>query len=127
MLCRSSMRASSVRRRTLSATASSSGQQVQGPAHMVHGDYTLTSAPQRLRDLAQPPGANDTLRRDEALLIKQRDTAGPLASSGGAKSDGDDSQAACTFSFHSAFEDPMTPADAPERWSIEVRCVALYD
>jgi len=38
------------------------GQQVQGPAHLVHGDYTLTSAPQRLRDLAKPPGLNDTLR-----------------------------------------------------------------
>lgn len=37
------------------------GQQVQGPAHLVHGDYTLTSAPQRLRDLAKPPGGNDTL------------------------------------------------------------------
>ena len=30
------------------------GQQVQPPARVVHGDYTLTSAPQRLRDLAQP-------------------------------------------------------------------------
>ena len=38
------------------------GQQVQGPAHVVHGDYTLTSAPQRLRDLAQPPSANDTVQ-----------------------------------------------------------------
>jgi len=38
------------------------GQQVQGPAHLVHGDYTLTSAPQRLRDLAEPPTGNDTVR-----------------------------------------------------------------
>ncbi|MFT5176904.1 MAG: hypothetical protein ACI8W7_005104, partial [Gammaproteobacteria bacterium] len=38
------------------------GQQVQGPARIVHGDYTLTSAPQRLRDLAKPPTGNDTLR-----------------------------------------------------------------
>ena len=38
------------------------GQQVQGPAHLVHGDYTLTSAPQRLRDLARPPTLNDTYR-----------------------------------------------------------------
>ena len=38
------------------------GQQVQGPAHVVHGDYTLTSAPQRLRDLARPPTLNDTYR-----------------------------------------------------------------
>ena len=188
------------------------GQQVQGPAQVVHGDYTLTSAPQRLRDLAKPPGQNDTLRtilsaeetlldaaevervldggryaiinlwrniaeapvgshplalcdaasvrpehlvvfeihysdrigenyfakhadghqwyfypaltRDEALLIKQWDSVGELARSDGAKAD---AEAPCTFSFHSAFEDPATAPDAPERWSIEVRCVALYD
>ncbi len=191
------------------------GQQVQGPAHLVHGDYTLTSAPQRLRDLAKPPGANDTLRtllpdgealldpaevervldggrfaivnlwrniaqgpveshplalcdaatvrpehlvvfeihyhdrigenyfakhsdghrwyfypaltRDEALLIKQWDSDGALARSNGADPDAADPDAPCTFSFHSAFEDPATAPDAPERWSIEVRCVALYD
>ncbi len=191
------------------------GQQVQGPAHVVHGDYTLTSAPQRLRDLTSPPGANDTLHtllaegdslldkeaveqaltggrfaiinvwrniaqepvathplalcdassvdpehlvvfeihyqdrigenyfakhadghrwyfypaltRDEALLIKQWDSAGDLARSEGARGDGAGGDAPCTFSFHSAFEDPATPPDAPERWSIEVRCVALYD
>jgi len=193
------------------------GQQVQGPAHMVHGDYTLTSAPRRLRDLTQPPKTNDTLRgvvlgeqqslippgqaervlaeggrfaiinvwrniapepvathplalcdaqtvrpedlvvfeiqyqdrigenyfakhsprhewfyypgisRDEALLIKQWDSAGPMARTGGARSDDSDAAAPCTFSFHSAFEDPSTPPDAPDRWSIEVRCFALYD
>ncbi len=191
------------------------GQQVQGPAHVVHGDYTLTSAPQRLRDLTKPSGANDTLRnllqagealldpaevervlsdgrfaiinlwrniarepvathplalcdaasvqpehlvvfeihyhdrvgenyfakhadshrwyfypgltRDEALLIKQWDSFGALARSNGANPDAADPDAPCTFSFHSAFEDPTTPTDAPERWSIEVRCVALYD
>lgn len=31
------------------------GQEVQGPAHVVHGDYTLMSAPQRLRDLTLAP------------------------------------------------------------------------
>jgi hypothetical protein len=191
------------------------GQQVQGPAHVVHGDYTLTSAPRRLRDLTEPPGVNDTLRtiladgeslldaaaveaalaggrfaiinlwrniadapvathplalcdatgvdpedlvvfeihyhdrvgenyfakhadshrwyyypaltRDEALLIKQWDSAGELARSNGAAPDAVGPDAPCTFSFHSAFEDPATPPDAPERWSIEVRCVALYD
>ena len=190
------------------------GQQVQGPAHLVHGDYTLTSAPQRLRDLAKPPSVNDTLRavlpdgealldteaveralgggrfaiinvwrniaeapvvtdplalcdagtvqpehlvvfeihyhdrigenyfakhaddhrwyyypaltRDEALLIKQWDSDGMLARSGGADPDAADPNAPCTFSFHSAFEDPAIPPDAPDRWSIEVRCVALY-
>lgn len=198
-----------------SQTRIDGGQQVQAPAHMVHGDYTLDSAPQRLRDLARPPTGNDTLRpflaegaslipseavedalrkagrfaivnvwrniaeepvaahplalcdaqtvdpedlvvfeihyedrvgenyfakhaprhvwytypgitRDEALLIKQWDSAGTLARSGGAEGDASDSHAPCTFSFHSAFKDPRTPPDAPDRWSIEVRCVALY-
>ena len=193
------------------------GQQVQGPAQMVHGDYTLTSAPQRLRDLTNPPKTNDTLRgvvlqeghaliradeaarvladdgrfaiinvwrniaeepvathplalcdaqtvhtdnlvvfeiqyqdrigenyfakrspehqwfyyphitRNEALLIKQWDSAGPLARSKGAKTDASNPQAPCTFSFHTAFEDPSTPPDAPDRWSIETRCFVLYD
>ncbi len=191
------------------------GQQVQGPAHVVHGDYTLRSAPERLQQLAKPPSGNDTLRallppgvslvdpevagpalagdarfaiinvwrniahepvathplalcdgqsvvpedlvvfeihyqdrigenyfakhgarhawytypgmtRDEALLIKQWDSAGPLAASRGQRADGDDLAAPCTFSFHSAFEDPATAPDAPERWSIEVRCIAVY-
>jgi len=190
------------------------GQQVQGPAHLVHGDYTLTSAPQRLRDLACPPALNDTYRtalpdrgtllepeaveraiedgrfaivnvwrsiarepvathplalcdaatvypeelvvfeihyrdrigenyfakhaprhrwyfwsgmtRDEALLIKQWDSAGELARTEGARADADGAGQTCTFSFHSAFEDPASPPDAPDRWSIEVRCAALY-
>lgn len=189
------------------------GQQVQGPARVVHGDYTLTSAPRRLRDLTRPPGANDTiapllrdgealldrdrtehairdgrfaiinvwrnivaepvetnplalcdaatvhpedlvvfeihysdrvgenyfarhadrhrwfmyphLTRDEALLIKQWDSAGELARSEGAR--GDIAGQPCTFSFHSAFRDETTRDDAPDRWSIEVRCVVLYD
>ena len=193
------------------------GQQVQGPAQIVHGDYTLTSAPQRLRDLTKPPKMNDTLRgvvlqegqslirpdeaarvlaeggrfaiinvwrniakepvathplalcdaqtvrpedlvvfeiqyqdrvgenyfakhspghrwfyypqitRDEALLIKQWDSAGPLARSQGAKGDASNPQSPCTFSCHSAVEDPSTPPDAPDRWSIETRCFVLYD
>lgn len=189
------------------------GQQVQGPAHVVHGDYTLTSAPKRLRDLTLPPKENDTIRplvadgeslldsvaaeeainngrfaiinlwrsiapepvatnpmalcdaalvspedlvvfeihysdrvgenyfakrsdrhrwffypsmtRDEALLIKQWDSSGRMARSEGAESDGTDGES-CTFSFHTAFEDPATQADAPDRWSIEVRCMVLY-
>ena len=66
------------------------------------------------------------LTRDEALLIKQWDSAGGLARSKGAKADAESPEAPCTFSFHSAFEDPTTALDAPDRWSIEVRCVALY-
>lgn len=193
------------------------GQQVQGPALMAHGDYTLTSAPQRLRDLAVAPKLNDTLRgvvleegqsliaehdaaralapggrfaiinvwrsiavepvvtlplalcdaqsvladdlvvfeihyqdrvgenyfakhsprhqwsyypemtRDEALLIKQWDSAGPLARSQGARSDSSDPDSPCTFSFHTAFVDASTHVDAPDRWSIETRCLVLYD
>lgn len=194
---------------------SEGGQLVQPPLHMVHGDYTLTSAPQRVRDLAKSPTNNDTfgtllsegetlldeadveralgsgrfaiinlwrniaeepvathplalcdaakvhpedlvvfeihyadrigenyyakhtdqhqwyfysaMTRDEALLIKQWDSAGELARSEGRNADALNPDASCTFSFHSAFEDPMAPADAPDRWSIEVRCVALFN
>jgi hypothetical protein len=198
-----------------SRTRIAGGQQVQAPAHMVHGDYTLDSAPQRLRDLGRPPTGNDTLRpflaegaslippetvdaalrdagrfaivnvwrniaeepvvthplalcdaqtvapedlvvfeihyedrvgenyfakhaprhgwytypgvtREEALLIKQWDSAGALAGSNGAEGDAGSGEVPCTFSFHSAFEDPRTPPEAPDRWSIEVRCAVLY-
>ncbi|MDA1077249.1 MAG: CmcJ/NvfI family oxidoreductase [Proteobacteria bacterium] len=191
------------------------GQNVQGPAHVVHGDYTLWGAPERLRQLTEPPAGNDTLRgvlsegaslltqadveralgeagryaiinvwrniddqpvathpmalcdgltvapqdlvvfeihypnrigenyfakysaahqmyyypamtADEALLIKQWDSAGALARSAGEQGDGQVGDGPCTFSFHSAFVDPDTPDDAPDRWSIEVRCVVLY-
>lgn len=196
----------------------SGGQQVQQPIHFVHGDYTLDSAPKRLRDLAGPPGINDTLgavlgadesllnpdavsrmldsdgrfafinvwrniddtpvvseplalcnsqsvapedlvvfeihypdrigenyfakyasrhewwyypavTRDEALLIKQWDTAGTFARTGGSRGDasGDSGESGCTFSFHTAFTDPGAPVGAPDRQSIEVRCVALFD
>ncbi len=188
---------------------------MQAPAHLVHGDYTLDSAPQRLRDLGRPPTGNDTLApflaegtslippgtveaalrdggrfaivnvwrniadepvathplalcdaqtvapedlvvfeihyadrvgenyfakhaprhawytypgitREEALLIKQWDSAGTLARSGGSEGDSGGARVPCTFSFHSAFEDPRTPPDAPDRWSIEVRCAVVY-
>ncbi len=193
------------------------GQEVQEPAHDVHGDYTLTSGPQRLCDLARPPSINDTLclvldegqalldpdrveralgetgrfaiinlwrniapapvaihplalcdgqtvnpedlvvfeihyhdrigenyfakpakqhewwyypamTRDEALLIKQWDSAGELARSGGARADSSigGGHAPCSFSFHTAFTDRATPPDAPDRESIEVRCIVLY-
>jgi len=194
------------------------GQQVQGPARTVHGDYTLTSGPQRLRDLAKPPSANDTLRsilgestpllkhdmvdqvldtkgrfaiinvwrniadepvanhplalcdgqsvspedlvvfeihyhdrvgenyfakhadqhswwyypamtRDEVLLIKQWDSIGELAQSDGARADSSagGEQAPCTFSFHTSFKDLTIPPEAPDRQSIEVRCIVLYN
>ena len=190
------------------------GQDVQGPAHIVHGDYTLRSARDRLIQLTEASSVNDTLRqvvpegqglipkdaanpalddggrfaiinvwrnieaepvathplalcdgqsvqpedlvvfeihmpdrvgenywakydeqhlfycspamtRSEALLIKQWDSAGLLAQSRGAKADYM-ADGPCTFSFHSAFYDAQTPKDAPDRWSIEVRCMVLY-
>jgi hypothetical protein len=190
------------------------GQKVQGPLRMVHGDYTLTSGPQRLWDLSRPPHVNDTMRpfldegkslipmdlaeralapsgrfalinvwrniapepvrrdplgfcdartihpedlavlelhyadrigenyvthhadghrwfhysnllRDEAVLIKQWDSAGAFARSEGKRPDRGESP--CTMNFHSAFEDPATPDDAPERRSIEVRCAVIFD
>lgn len=192
------------------------GQQVQGPAKIVHGDYTLVSAPQRLRDLTLPPKANDTLHsvlaagtslltqemvdrsladsgrfaiinlwrniveqpvqtnplamcdgqtvnpsdlvtfeihyhdrigenyfakhqqnhqfyfypemtRDEPLLLKQWDSNGLMARSNGELSDSAESAGPCTFSFHSAFSDLSSPDNAPDRWSIEVRCIVIYD
>jgi len=191
------------------------GQQVQAPLHMVHGDYTMTSAPQRLQDLVKPPTRNDTYRstlaegetllkqadvdralnggrfaiinlwrniasepvathplalcdaalvapedlvvfeihyadrigenyyakhsrnhrwffypemtRNEALLIKQWDSDGELSRSNGKSADSARPGGASTFSFHSAFVDPSVADGAPDRWSVEVRCVALFD
>lgn len=31
------------------------------------------------------------------------------------------------FVFHTAFEDPTTPANAPDRFSIECRCIACFE
>jgi hypothetical protein len=38
------------------------GRIVQSPAQAVHNDFTLTSAPRRVREAALPPGINDTVR-----------------------------------------------------------------
>ena len=202
--------------RGVQGQALTGGQAVQPPAKVVHGDYTLTSGPQRLRDLAKAPSENDTYRallgsdetlleaplveellgtgrrfalinvwqniadepvasdplalcdaqtvhpedlvvfelhysdrigenywakhadrhrwyaypkltNAEAMLIKQWDSGGALARSEGATPDGDEPDAPCTFSFHSSYRDPDAPEDAPQRTSIEVRCVVLYD
>ena len=183
------------------------GQNVQGPAHMVHGDYTLRSAPERLAQLSKMPSGNDTLKgfidkplipsrlidtcqrfaiinvwrnidslpvathplalcdgqtvepedlvvfeihysdrigenyftkaakrhrfyywpdmtSDEALLIKQWDSGGNLAMTAGAEAD--QTCEPCTFSFHTAFVPDDEQSDAPDRWSIEVRCLVIY-
>ena len=193
----------------------SGGQTVQGPAKIVHGDYTLVSAPARLQDLARPPGVNDTLAsvlppddsllaqamvdqaladdgrfaiinvwrniapepvqtnplamcdgktvesddlvtfeihysdrigenyfskhsaaqrfyfypemtREEPLLLKQWDSAGALAKTNGEAADTSEPNGPCTFSFHSAFDDLDGADNAPDRLSIEVRCIVIY-
>eukprot|EP00929_Paragymnodinium_shiwhaense_P050504 TRINITY_DN25418_c0_g1_i1.p1 TRINITY_DN25418_c0_g1~~TRINITY_DN25418_c0_g1_i1.p1 ORF type:complete len:369 (+),score=100.44 TRINITY_DN25418_c0_g1_i1:87-1193(+) len=188
------------------------GNAVQGPAFVVHNDYTVTSAPRRLRILGEPTKVNDTMRpilgekslfdpqeldqlmkgrwaminvwrnikatpvqsmplglcdggavpledvivfeihyadrigenyfaahsaghkwyyfpeatRDEAILIKQWDSAGAQFA---AKEDSipKDKRVPSTFSFHSAFEDPSSPPDADDRASIEVRTIVFYE
>ena len=50
------------------------------------------------------------LAPDEAILIKGYDSADDVA----------------RFTAHSAFEDPASPPDAPERESIEVRGLVIY-
>ena len=68
-----------------SNTRISGGQTVQGPAKIIHGDYTLTSAPGRLSDLACPPKLNDTYRilLDEGQsLIPEDCVAAGLAEDG---------------------------------------------
>ena len=50
------------------------------------------------------------LAPDEAILIKGYDSAEDVA----------------RFAAHSAFDDPQSPADAPERESIEVRALVIY-
>ena len=66
------------------------------------------------------------MTRDETLLIKQWDSKGGLAITNGKSSDSDHLYDPCTFSFHSAFDDPNTREDAPDRWSMEVRCIVIY-
>ena len=74
-----------------------------------------------------------SLTRDEAVLIKCWDSRGAdflgmLEAARGLPPRADvDAAVPATFSLHSAFEDPASPADAPDRESIEVRLVAFYD
>merc|ERR1711998_715677 len=50
--------------------------------------------------------------KDELLIFKQYDS---------------DPNARVRYCFHTAFNDPNAPADAPARQSIEVRAVALFN
>ena len=52
------------------------------------------------------------MHKDELLIFKQYDS---------------DPKARARFCFHTAFNDPIIPKDAPARQSIEVRAVALFN
>ena len=52
------------------------------------------------------------MHKDELLLFKQFDS---------------DPKARARYCFHTAFNDPTIPKDAPARQSIEVRAVALFN
>lgn len=68
-----------------SNTRIAGGQTVQGPAKIIHGDYTLTSAPARLSDLAEQPKLNDTYRivlGEGETLIPRECVAAGLADGG---------------------------------------------
>ena len=68
------------------------------------------------------------MTRDEVLIIKQWDSQGDFARGAavGGEGAGPASTGVATFALHSAFADPRSPIDAPDRESIEVRCVVLY-
>mmetsp|Transcript_27389 Transcript_27389/g.53404 ORF Transcript_27389/g.53404 Transcript_27389/m.53404 type:complete len:350 (-) Transcript_27389:76-1125(-) len=193
------------------------GNKVQVPLQLVHGDYTMKSAPDRVRTLSEKPKANDTLAKvlngkslvdpgevdailegryvfinvwrsfadtpildqplavcdgssvapedlvvfevryedrtgenyfarhtakhkwyyfpqmtkDECIFLKCWDSHGRDFSSldgktGAPKAPPPPGAVRSTFSLHSAFADPTTPAGAPPRESIEVRTVAFY-
>eukprot|EP00542_Grammatophora_oceanica_P001799 CAMPEP_0194063520 /NCGR_PEP_ID=MMETSP0009_2-20130614/80592_1 /TAXON_ID=210454 /ORGANISM="Grammatophora oceanica, Strain CCMP 410" /LENGTH=57 /DNA_ID=CAMNT_0038715675 /DNA_START=84 /DNA_END=254 /DNA_ORIENTATION=- len=53
----------------------------------------------------------------EVMLLKQWDSHGSHAPPSSVPS---------LFTIHSAFLDPSSPADAPPRQSIEVRCVVIW-
>jgi hypothetical protein len=66
------------------------------------------------------------ITNDEALLIKQWDSKGRFAITNGESADSDLTNQPSTFSFHSAFDNTSARADAPDRWSVEVRSVVVY-
>ena len=69
------------------------------------------------------------MTRDEVILIKQWDSTGVINDLGNPNTEQNSvpKNTSCKFSLHSAFADPTTPQEAPERQSIEVRCMALFD
>jgi len=61
--------------------------------------------------------------RDEAVLLKVWDSRGKAFCKA---PDKQTETVPVTFTLHSAFDDPATPPDAPDRESIEVRTIVFY-
>lgn len=67
------------------------------------------------------------MKRDEVMLLKCWDSRGADFIEDAGKPIPPQAQVPGTFSFHSAFEDPTSPLQAPERESMEVRTIAFWD
>ena len=65
--------------------------------------------------------------RNEALLLKQWDSASRFVSTKGWEADSSRPEEPCTFSFRIAFEPVNTIQGAPDRLSKEVRCAVFFD
>ena len=94
---------------------------------LVHGDSTVASGPQRVRDLL-PVEAPALLERRVAFYnvwkpLYRRVEELPLVMCDPYDSE-TDGRARCMD--HSAFEDPTSLPDAPRRESIEVRAMAFF-
>ena len=85
------------------------------PEHLIHTDIVYPDRRGEIYGLA--PGAGrrwwyyPDMQLDEALLIKCYDSRMDVA----------------RFTPHTAFENPLTPAGAPPRESIEFRTIAFFD
>lgn len=151
------------------------GTPVREPVPRVHNDYTVKSAPQRIRDLL-PDEAEALLQRRYAFINVWRPLKAPLLHFPLALADArtiafedavtsdliyrdrvgetylfhhsdrhqwfyfpamatdevvlikcfDSDAARARWSAHTAFPDPTTPADAPQRASIEIRTIAFF-
>lgn len=160
------------------AARSRSGQRgVQMPVKFAHNDYTARSAPQRVRDLADPHEVESLLANRFAVINAWRPIRGPVQKNPLAVCDASsihprdlvptdlkyrnrtgevyslafnprhrwiyfskmqqdevmlikcyDSEldGRARFTCHAAFDDPTSPADAPDRESIEVRTLAFF-
>ena len=62
---------------------------------------------------------------DVALLLKQWDSAGTFASTGGTDAESSRPRTPCTSSFHTAFDPVDIVEGAPDWLSIKVRCAVL--